>query len=337
MCFIYIVKYNPYFRTIDFSSSKKPKGLYVNIKFRPDVKETFNLRISSQNKAGFYSFEVDQEISTFQNSYFINLPSEPDVLSVKLLDSNGDLVYFNNGIQFLKSIQTRLGVKSKDVRLITKTSDGDKCDMIEKFATETHTVGETAHPSAELGETISTNAYKILEDRLEFVLFDGDKNKKAENVAKAKSVVKNIIAKANRRCIICDPYFSLNDLSEFVFSMRELNVNVRILSSKEFLGKNAQEGKKNAQEIKNAIDSYTTIVGGSIQFRLLTGKSPLHDRFIIVDDNVWMLGSSLNEFGNRASTVYEVPIASCRQICGIAEKWWSDTLYSTELSEYGNN
>jgi hypothetical protein len=40
----------------------------------------------------------------------------------------------------------------------------------------------------------------------------------------------------------------------------------------------------------------------TITVRVMAGKkSAIHDRFFVVDDGVWLLGSSLNEFGSRGT------------------------------------
>lgn len=334
---IYIVQYNPYFKHVDFSSSEEPFGLYVNFKFRQIELTELIIRVSSKNKAGFYSFEIDEMVSTDKSNHYIKLPAAPDVLSVKIFDKYNNLIYFSDSMSFIKSINFSMDVKSKDVKLITKEGKSEKEETVEKFVTESHSIGEKYDGDAIYGEAQTKNAYLTLEQSLQFILFDGDQTKKEENIKRAKSVVKQILGKAHNRCIICDPYFNLSDLAEFVFTMKSLSVNVRIMSAKEFIGKNAEQGKKNAIAIHEAIVSYVKRVGGNIQFRLLTGQSPLHDRFIVADDQVWLLGSSFNEFGNRVTTITKVPQQSCRRVYSMAEEWWSDTKKTISLEDYGRS
>lgn len=334
---IYIVQYNPYFKHVDFSSSDEPFGLYINFKYRQIEPTQLRVRVSSKNKAGFYSYEIDETITTDKNNHFINLPATPDVLFVKIFDRDNRLIYYSDNMSFIKSINFSMGVKSKDVKLITMDNKGEKKETVEKFVTESHSIGDKVDGDAIYGEAQAKNAYLTLEKSLQFILFDGDQTKKEENVKRAKTVVKQILGKARNRCIICDPYFNLPDLAEFVFTMQSLSVNVRILSAKEFIGKNAEQGKKNAIAIHEAIESYEKRVGGNIQFRLLTGQSSLHDRFIIADDEVWILGSSFNEFGNRVTTITKVPQQSCRRVYSMAEEWWSDSKKTISLEDYGRS
>lgn len=43
------------------------------------------------------------------------------------------------------------------------------------------------------------------------------------------------------------------------------------------------------------------------EVRVMHGKDPpIHDRFLIVDDHVWLLGSSFNEFGARGSMMVRI-------------------------------
>ena len=48
----------------------------------------------------------------------------------------------------------------------------------------------------------------------------------------------------------------------------------------------------------------------NIEIKVMPGKkSPVHDRFLIVDGTVWVLGASLNEFGSRGSLLMKLPEA----------------------------
>jgi hypothetical protein len=44
------------------------------------------------------------------------------------------------------------------------------------------------------------------------------------------------------------------------------------------------------------------------EVRVMTGDRPaVHDRFLAVDDTIWHLGSSLNEFGSRGTMLLALP------------------------------
>jgi hypothetical protein len=61
-------------------------------------------------------------------------------------------------------------------------------------------------------------------------------------------------------------------------------------------------------------------------------KSPLHDRYIVVDESVFLLGSSLNEFGSRATTLIKVPAPSV--MISQAENWWNEANGCVQLDDF---
>jgi hypothetical protein len=69
-----------------------------------------------------------------------------------------------------------------------------------------------------------------------------------------------------------------------------------------------------------------------IECRVLRGnKSPLHDRFLVVDDEVYLLGSSLNEFGSRTTTISRAPAPG--EMIKQAETWWADNEICPPIEE----
>jgi hypothetical protein len=69
-----------------------------------------------------------------------------------------------------------------------------------------------------------------------------------------------------------------------------------------------------------------------IECRVLRGnKSPLHDRFLVIDDEVYLLGSSLNEFGSRTTTISRVPAPG--EMIKQAETWWADNEICPPIEE----
>ena len=51
-------------------------------------------------------------------------------------------------------------------------------------------------------------------------------------------------------------------------------------------------------------------MNGKIDAYVMTGNVPvIHDRFLIIDNEAWFCGGSLNEIGNRLSCVIRLPDA----------------------------
>ena len=104
------------------------------------------------------------------------------------------------------------------------------------------------------------------------------------------------------------------------------SVEVRILSSKERLS--AEAKKQMRERIRVLLEKDIA----NVRCKLLRGvESPLHDRFIVADNKVWMLGCSLNEFGVRASTLIRVPSQYSKKIVDWTEKYWNSDDLSDNL------
>ena len=93
-------------------------------------------------------------------------------------------------------------------------------------------------------------------------------------------------------------------------------------------------GGNSSDGVQTAVDNgYVEKVKGKVTCRLLLGEPILHDRLIIADDQVWMLGSSLNHFGAKATTLIRVPKAYRGRLIEKVEYWWNNDSESNELAK----
>lgn len=153
----------------------------------------------------------------------------------------------------------------------------------------------------------------------------------------AKHFVIDLIAKARRRVMIVDPFFDHRDFREFALRATSTAVSVRILTSWEVQNKKANNA--GASSTSSSVNKTTklrcvigfvsklarrfttrpsTILNGHVfsadmatiaaqigtqvaQVRIMPGKSKsvIHDRFLVIDRDVWLLGPSFNELGER--------------------------------------
>lgn len=56
-----------------------------------------------------------------------------------------------------------------------------------------------------------------------------------------------------------------------------------------------------------------------------------------MDNNVWILGTSLNNFGERATTIAMVPEDSRAKIISKVDAWWFDDTITEDLENYATN
>jgi hypothetical protein len=125
----------------------------------------------------------------------------------------------------------------------------------------------------------------------------------------AASFLRNKIRSARRRVWFVDPYMGGLQFFQFVHSV-SFEVEIMILTSRPGIEAAAKTSGANghpsfAAGLRSLADRGFTRVSAYV----LPGRtSPaLHDRFLVVDDQVWTLGNSLNALGERASLVLKVP------------------------------
>lgn len=145
-----------------------------------------------------------------------------------------------------------------------------------------------------------------------------------------------LLNSAENECLICDPYFKKEDFEKYIFFMEKLDVKVRIINSEKQLGNiSAPDSEDYLLKLNDCINYYNRKVGREVaECRSLTKNLSIHDRFIIIDDCGWLIGSSLNEFGNRASSICKIPQGSLEYMRKNFERWWNDTENSESLDGY---
>ncbi len=165
--------------------------------------------------------------------------------------------------------------------------------------------------------------------------FDGEEGRE-----KAKEKVRSILKTSRFATLIVDPYFGAYELGHYGLANGDWKVEVRILTSAEFLRKirkgtaalnysqlaklwecikskftkNAKVIDEEGDALWNFQEFLTEKLGFKgksdfpVEIRVMPGESPpVHDRFISVDNRVWLLGSSLNEFGKRGTMLLQLP------------------------------
>ncbi|HBQ6836137.1 TPA: hypothetical protein MAG25_005491 [Klebsiella quasipneumoniae subsp. quasipneumoniae] len=113
-----------------------------------------------------------------------------------------------------------------------------------------------------------------------------------------------LIQTAKKRIIIADPYFGGLQFSQYLYKVSSRQVNVDILTTvRAFTGNSAEE---KARTFLDGIEEIRKNHHITIKTHILPGNL-LHDRFIVIDDEVWFSGNSLNSFGKQASVIVKLP------------------------------
>lgn len=318
--FVYVC-YNNIYKTIDFTEDGKNPGVYCRVNYRPRQRVPLLIRFRNYAKDG----NVIGDYTLNNGGCFLTHISFGEAFhsqEISVYDKNELLIDYYPKHCYIHSIAFTTNVKSKDVVV---SDDKGHVKTVEKYSSAgTSYIGEKSLLNSLFDKSPEFN-YKRFEESLDFVFFDGDNNKKEENKKKAKECVMRILNSTDKLCYICDVYFHDGTLVDFVLDMQNTNVEVRILSSKECISTAQKEN------MKRLIQDFQSKGIGNVSCRLFTGKAVLHDRLIISDDRIWMLGCSLNEFGNRATTLIRVPQEYGGKILAQVNEWWSNTQKSENI------
>jgi hypothetical protein len=326
---IYLSAPNPYFREVEMSLSTKPVGIFYKILTRKKNFEPLKFRIIDKHGD---AIALDKTFEITKQADLIQLPHEPHLFELRIYNQDDDLIAIHEPATFLRSIQLGMSMKQADFHVKVETEKGNEF-VVEKFSKEKPSVvGKTKdfNPEYYFKNADKERQHIELAERKEFIFYSGakaeaEKSKLKEN---AKSIIREIINNANDTCYLCDPYFSSMDIVEFAFQIKNSGVKINILNSKEAVS------KEEAKKITTVINEYNSKPFGKIEVRILRGYSILHDRFIVTDKNVWFIGSSFNEFGNRATCIAKVPDSSGKLIIKEIEKWYGSDEFSQNIMDF---
>lgn len=285
--------------------------------------------VIQEERAKRTGFTVKQKITS--NRERVSLPYFPDSFHIRIYDKNGELIDWQLGA--FRNVSVQMNIQDRVVNLETESEDGKKTLSIPKtINASTLNVGKYDLTNAHyLRNAYEERKYQELERTKEFIYFP----KEAGSKDKAKTVVRELLNEANKRCIILDPYFQLTDL-EYAIAIKNISIPVNIISSIAFLSSkiSKERDETHAEQLQKGIDKYHKVYSQQkINCKVLRGvKSPLHDRYLVIDDKVYLLGSSLNEFGSRATTIVKVPTP--KPLIEQAKEWLNNDKECPSLKKY---
>lgn len=207
-----------------------------------------------------------------------------------------------NPITQVKNIEIPEGGRRKQRQTVTTQSHGKP--IISK-------VGNGTDPKSPLLKLIPRENQRELflgkELQNQFLL---DKGQVA-----AQNTIRSLISRAKSQLMIIDPYLGYRELGIYGYANGQYGVTPKILTGAEFLKKPASETMSSSDEeaktITNGKALYDTIeknvLSLPIDAKVMSGEgTSIHDRFLVIDDEVWMLGPSLNEVGERLGVLVKL-------------------------------
>lgn len=126
----------------------------------------------------------------------------------------------------------------------------------------------------------------------------------ASDREEAVDFVRRLIAGARRRLLFVDPYFGAADLLEFAYAAEAKGIAVSVLLSPlpKLLKQAPIDGPPGTETNGNWLNQLIGDMAspdsgfGAVDVRVAT-EARIHDRFLVVDDQVWHCGHSFNKVG----------------------------------------
>lgn len=335
---VYLCASNPILRNYTSSLIDGEKKVLFRFYERENKSIKNCTLVVEEERGGNIGFSLSQKITS--NNVIVELPHNPGVLITRFFDSSNNIIGYKKA-SFLTMLSLSMQVQSAELILTIKKGENKKTHKISKnISLPEQKIGSNNNIENFLQIENNKRKYIVKEKNKEFIFFaHNDKDK-------AKKTIHELLNKAEKKCMILDPYFGAADL-EYVYLIKNMSVPIEIISSVSFLKSKIQTQKQlnkfkkiisclfpvrpkgdikktNSFFLQKAIMDFQKILPEqTIQCKVLKGnKSPLHDRYIIIDDTVYLLGSSLNEFGSRATTLVKVPTPE--KMIKQANNWWTE-------------
>ena len=342
----YFVESTSPIKDIDISGITEPQGVLCSIEYRDaEWQESYNIQIRDRHHSDIIVWDKVYEIAAGSRLVVLEMPQMPKEVELFAYDKNHKTLFYQPYIPFLRKIQFDMGMQSKVLRVKGKNKEGR--DVIMDYPKFTHEKPVIVKDSGKTYvDGIFSEAQPLPNNEIEdlglrFRFFDADAEHKEEYVEKARQVLQKILDQARTECYICDPYFNADDFQKFIYPLKSLNVNVKILNGKKQMQKKHEnDGKKTdrIKVLKDILSQYNEkVFGQPIQCKMLTGRGQLHDRFILIDNRGWVLGASFSEFGNRVTTINEIPSMYFERIRRHISNLWYDNTSTMNIEDYGNN
>ncbi|MDX7952432.1 VPA1262 family N-terminal domain-containing protein [Lichenihabitans sp. Uapishka_5] len=133
----------------------------------------------------------------------------------------------------------------------------------------------------------------------------------ADDHGNAAAFLRSLIGAARKSVGIYDPYVTGLELFRFAHAVTRASVQVRILTSAmPFHQTDKSVETERLDELEREVVRLEAARGSPerAKVKVLRGDPPpLHDRFLVVDDNVWFTGNSLGSLGGRAGMIIRLP------------------------------
>ena len=259
----------------------------------------------------------------------LRFPSRIYKEGISVVHPEYGLLYWNSPAPLVRSINMRMemirGHKRVEVPAGNRRSPAERYEVKEVGETMETVIGKSQYNpmSRILGAESRRSRRQMARDHDQAWFY--------QTPREAAHFVRNRISSARETVFIVDPYFAGRELLSFGHATSRSNVHLRILSSiaglkESHLGERAIEAGTHLQEIRNKTFSNYIC---KPEIRILGDPPAVHDRFLVIDGNIWFSGNSLNRIGERAGLIVRLP--DPEPVIARLEAFWSQ---AQTLSEW---
>jgi len=323
---VHLVRWNKLFKDMDCLCEEATGKLLLHFHYHDIIPPAIIVYVSGRNKSGNLLYDYEALHVHAEKYAEIQLPEIPARLALRFYDESGKLWYEAPRVGKIAQIMVNAMMIGPKAEKKTKNNRGkERTIEVQKGERESMIIGKRYVKQDYLNEEIEHRRFIDDEQSLQFVFFDGDKDHKDRNERRATRIVRSILAKAQEKCFICDPYFDYYAFDKFIWPLTDVGVKIHIVNCDEFLDKE--------KALQDTIRKYHKEIGRQqVECHVLTGKGMLHDRFILQDGEGWLVGSSFNEFGNRATTITKIPKSAVVKLQKRVDEWINNSKVCRQLT-----
>lgn len=164
-------------------------------------------------------------------------------------------------------------------------------------------LGEVTSPGP--GARVEAEAQR--RERLAFAKQYGQRWFPDNSREEAAHFVRELLRAARFRVVIVDPYLGALQLGQFLYVIHGSEVNVTLLTTALAFEATGTESRKDQLQIFSKQLAHLKDIQRLEPDVRVVPSSKLHDRFMVVDNEVWFVGNSLNSLGVKASMIVRLP------------------------------
>lgn len=220
--------------------------------------------------------------------------------AVEVHDSLRGLLWYEPAAHFLRHVvmQGSVGIGKRVIR----DQRGASMEVPLKVDLALTSVGapsqiRSTSAVVRLAEATSAHARSADHRRLLQRWFNGQHQEAVE-------AVHNLISDASREVLIVDPYFARPEL-KFAVALSRIRVPASVLTSNDGLIERECQGESMEDFVASVDKLLATPNTNPLDVRVMAGAG-IHDRFLVIDGRVFLLGSSLNKFGDRGTMMIQL-------------------------------